>query len=149
MNQCNPGFSLTVITLGVSDMRRSVRFYEDLGLIRKVRATGDEVAFFDAGGVVLALYGWDMLADDAALARSPRPPAFRGVTLARNCRTDAEVDATMAHAASVGAILLKAAHLTSYGGYSGYFADLDGHAWEVVRAPGFGFTDDGRLILPD
>ena len=149
MSETNSSFSLTVVTLGVTDMRRSVRFYEDLGLTRKVRATGDEVAFFDAGSVVLALYGWNMLADDAVLARDPRPAAFRGVTFARNCATDADVDAVLAHALSVGATLLKAAHPTSYGGYSAYFADPDGHAWEVVRAPGFGFTDDGRLVLPD
>ena len=142
-------FVLTVITLGVSDMRRSVAFYEALGLPRKFKETGDTVAFFDAGGVVLSLFGWDALAEDAALPDAPRPQAFRGTTLARNCRTDDEVDAMMAHALSVGATLLRPASKTSYGGYRGYFADPDGHAWEAVRAPGFGFTDDGRLTMPD
>jgi predicted lactoylglutathione lyase len=135
--------------LGVTDVTRSVRFYEALGLTRKMRATGDEVAFFDAGGVVLALYRWDMLAEDASLPGAPRPQSFRGSTLARNCRSDAEVDEVLAHAVRSGARLLKAAHTTSYGGYSGYFTDPDGHAWEVVRAPGMGFTADGRLMLPD
>ena len=142
-------FVLTVVTLGVSDMRRSVRFYEDLGLPRKFKETGDTVAFFDAGAVVLALYGWDLLAEDASIADLPRPQAFRGVTLARNCRTDEEVDATMEHALSIGATLLRRAGKTSYGGYRGYFADPDGHAWEAVRAPGFAFAADGRLVLPD
>jgi len=114
-----------------------------------VRAAGDEVAFFEAGGVVLALYGWDMLAQDAALASEPNAATFRGLTLAHNCATDAEVDARLAHALSVGATLLKSPQKTSYGGYSAYFTDPDGHVWEVVRAPGFSFTDDGRLILPD
>jgi predicted lactoylglutathione lyase len=149
LENTSPGFALTVVTLGVRDMARSVRFYEALGLTRKVRAAGDEVAFFEAGGVVLALYGWDMLAQDAALAAEPKAATFRGATLAHNCATDAEVDSRLAHALSIGATLLKPAQQTSYGGYSGYFADLDGHVWEVVRAPGFSFTDDGRLILPD
>jgi predicted lactoylglutathione lyase len=142
-------FVLTVVTLGVSDFARSVRFYEALGLTRKMRATGDAVAFFDAGGVVLALYRWDLLAEDACLPDSPRPQTFRGITLARNYRSDAEVDEALAHAVRIGATLLKPAQKTSYGGYSGYFADPDGHAWEVVRAPGMTFTPDGRLILPD
>src|SRR5712691_11708598 len=127
----------------------SVRFYEALGLPRKLRATGDEIAFFDAGGVVLALFRRHMLAEDAALPEAPRPQAFRGTTLARMCRSDAEVDAVMAHALSIGARLLKAAQHTSFGGYSGYFADPDGHAWEAVRAPGFSLTADGRVTLPD
>ena len=144
-----PSFVLTAVTLGVSDFARSVRFYEALGLTRKMRATGDAVAFFDAGGVILALYRWDMLAEDASLPDAPRPQTFRGTTLARNCRSDAEVDEMLAHAVRIGARVIKPAHKTSYGGYSGYFADPDGHAWEVVRAPGMTFTPDGRLVLPD
>jgi hypothetical protein len=144
-----PPFALNVVTLGVTDFARSVRFYEALGLRRKMRATGDAIAFFDAGGMVLALFRWDELAADAAVAEEPRPQAFRGTTLARMCRSDAEVDRLMAHALSIGARLLKPAHKTSFGGYSGYFADPDGHAWEAVRAPGFSFAPDGRVILPD
>jgi len=144
-----PPFVLNVVTLGVTDFANSVRFYEALGLARKLRTTGDEIAFFDAGGVVLALFRWNMLAEDAALPLLPLPQAFRGTTLARMCRSDAEVDALMAHALSIGASLLKPAHRTSFGGYSGYFADPDGHPWEAVRAPGFFFRDDGRVMLPD
>jgi uncharacterized protein len=144
-----PSFALNAVTLGVTDFARSVRFYEALGLTRKMRATGDEIAFFDAGGLVLALFRWNMLAEDAALPDEPRPQAFRGTTLARMCRSDAEVDAVMALALSIGARLLKPAHHTSFGGYSGYFADPDGHPWEAVRAPGFSFAEDGRVILPD
>ena len=65
------------------------------------------------------------------------------------CRTDAEVDALMTKALAAGATLLKHAQKTAFGGYSGYFADPDGHAWEAVRAPGFEFTADGRVTLPD
>jgi hypothetical protein len=142
-------FVLNVVTLGVSDFHRSVRFYEALGFRRRMRATGDEIAFFDAGGVVLALYRWHMLAEDAALPDEPRPEAFRGTTLARNCRSEAEVDAALAHALGVGGKLLKPAQRTSYGGYSGYFADPDGHAWEVVYVPKLVPSADGRLTLPD
>ena len=79
-------------------MRASTRFYEALGFVRKFRATGDEIAFFDAGGVVLALWNWDKLAADAVLAAEPQPQAFRGTTLAWNCATPAEVDAAFAKA---------------------------------------------------
>src|SRR5262249_39006994 len=106
-------FALNVVTLGVTDFARSVAFYEALGLARKMRATGDDIAFFDAGAVVLGLFRWDMLAADAELPASPRPQAFRGTTLARMCRTDEEVDALMARAEAIGARILKPAHATS------------------------------------
>jgi uncharacterized protein len=142
-------FPLTVVTLGVSDVARSAAFYAALGLERRFKATGDEVAFFDAGGVVVALYPWSKLAEDAATPEAPRPKAFRGVTLARNCNSEAEVDAMMAHALSIGATPIRPATKTSYGGYRGYFADPDGHPWEVVVAPGISVSEEGRLILPD
>jgi catechol 2,3-dioxygenase-like lactoylglutathione lyase family enzyme len=123
---CKPVPRLTVITLGVSDMRVSIAFYEALGFTRKLKATGEAVAFFDTGSSVLGLFQWDQLAADAALPESPRPVAFRGVTLAWNCRTHEEVDEVLGFAVSKGASLLKAAHATDYGGYSGYFADPDG-----------------------
>jgi hypothetical protein len=140
---------LTVVTLGVRDFGASVRFYEALGFERKVRATGDKVAFFDAGGVVLGLWHWDLLAEDEVLPVPAEPPSYRGSSLAWNCRTPDEVDAAFARAMAVGAKPLRHPEKTDYGGYRGYFADPDGHAWEVVQAPGFGFTEDGRLILPD
>ena len=140
---------LNVVTIGVTDFARSVRFYSDLGFERRMKATGDEIAFFDAGGLIIGLFRWDMLAEDAQIPVEPRPQAFRGITLAQMCRTDAEVDATMAKALAAGATLLKPARTTSFGGYSGYFADPAGHAWEAVRAPGFTFAADGRVSLPD
>jgi hypothetical protein len=140
---------LTVITLGVRDMRASIAFYEALGFARKFRATGEVVAFFETGGPVLGLFPWDQLAQDAALPENPRPSAFRGSTLAWNCRTTEEVDAVLDFARSKGASLIKAAHRTDYGGYSGYFADPDGHPWEVVVAPGIEVGEDRRVHLPD
>src|ERR1700740_3657041 len=90
-----PVARFTVITLGVSDMRASIAFYEALGFARKFRATGEAVAFFDTGATVIGLFPWDELAQDAALQQTPRPAAFRGITLAWNCRTSEEVDAVM------------------------------------------------------
>ncbi len=144
-----PNPILTAVTLGVDDVPASARFYEALGFKRKFRATGDEIAFFDGGGVVFAVWGWKNLADDATEADQPRPKTFRGTTLAWNCRTPDEVDVALDKALAAGARLLRKASKTDYGGYRGYFSDPDGHCWEVVQAPGFAFTDDGRLIMPD
>ena len=140
---------LTVITLGVSDIRASIAFYDALGFSRRLKATGEAVAFYDTGGPVLALYPWDRLAADAKLPDDPRPSAFRGMTLAWNCRTREEVDTVLAFALGKGARLLKAAHETDYGGYSGYFADLDGHPWEVVVALGIEVGEDRRVHLAE
>ena len=145
----SPRFALSVVTLGVSDVARSVRFYEALGLTRKMKETGDQIAFFEAGNVIVALFRWDDLAADAMLSAQPRPQAFRGMTLACNCRSEAEVDDVLAHALSIGATLLKPAQKTDYGGYCGYFADPDGHPWEAVIAPGLVPGADGRIVLPD
>ena len=139
----------TVITLGVSDIRASITFYEALGFERKFRATGEAVAFFDTGGTVIGLFPWDQLAADVTLPDQPRPKAFRGVTLAWNCGSTEEVDQVLDFAISMGASLLKPAHKTEYGGYSGYFGDLDNHPWEVVVAPGIEVGDDRRVHLPD
>jgi catechol 2,3-dioxygenase-like lactoylglutathione lyase family enzyme len=77
---------LTAVTLGVRDVKSSAKFYEAFGFVRKVRATGDEVVFLDAGGTVLALYPWHLLAEDAQLAAAPLPSAFRGSTRCGSCR---------------------------------------------------------------
>jgi hypothetical protein len=135
---------LTAVTLGVRDFRASLQFYEALGFERRLRGTGDEVAFLDGGGVVLALWHWNY----EALPADP-VSAYRATSLAWNCRTPDEVDAAFARAIAVGGKALRKPEKTDYGGYRGYFADPDGHVWEIVTAPGFGFTEDGRLILPD
>ena len=85
----------TVITLGVTDMRASIAFYEALGFARKFRDTGEAVAFFDTGGTVIGLFPWDRLAKDVTLPDQPRPQAFRGMTLAWNCGSTEEVDAVL------------------------------------------------------
>jgi uncharacterized protein len=140
---------LTFITLGVADMRTSIAFYEALGFARKRRATGEAIAFFETGATAIGLFPWDELAKDATLPESPRPQGFRGITLAWNCNSPEEVDEVLQFAVSKGGTLLKAAHKTFYGGYSGYFCDPDGHPWEVVVAPNIEVGDDRRVRLPD
>jgi predicted lactoylglutathione lyase len=144
-----PAPRLTAITLGVDDVAASTRFYEALGFVRRFRATGDEICFLDAGGAVIALWSWNKLGADTGLAAEPRPQSFRGTTLAWNCATPEEVDAAFARAVAAGAKPLRQPEKTDYGGYRGYFLDPDGHAWEVVQAPGFSFAADGSLVLPD
>jgi uncharacterized protein len=140
---------LTVITLGVSNMRASIAFYEALGFTRKMPSTGEAVAFFETGATMIALFPWKQLAQDATLPEKPRPWAFRGMTLAWNCRSTEEVDQVLDFAVSKGASLLKPAHKTDYGGSSGYFADPDNHPWAVVVAPGIEVGDDRRVHLKD
>ena len=136
---------LTLVTLGVADIARARRFYETLGL-KASAASQDSVTFFDAGGVVLALFGRAALAEDAHVANSQ--PGFSGVSLAHNCASDTEVDAALAEAVAAGASLLKPAQKVFWGGYAGYFADPDGHLWEVAYNPFFPLDADGRVELP-
>lgn len=135
---------LTLITLGVSDIGRARKFYEALGF-KTGRASEESVAFFSAGGVVLSLWGRGSLAEDAGVADSK--PGFSGIALAHNARSEADVDEAMAEAVAAGAKLIKPAGKTFWGGYAGYFADLDGHLWEVAHNPYFRFDAEGRIAL--
>jgi uncharacterized protein len=142
-----PKTRINFITLGVRDIAASRAFYERLGLI--AHASGnDKVAFFDVNGTVLALYGHDALAADAELPADP-PPRFRGMSIAWNGSSDAEVDAIMAHAKACGATVIKAPHKVFWGGYSGYFADPDGHLWEVAHNPFIKIDGNNHVELPD
>jgi predicted lactoylglutathione lyase len=136
---------LTLITLGVADVARSRRFYEAVGF-KASSASVDSTAFMDAGGVVLALWSRTSLAEDAGLADSE--PGFAGVALAHNARSEREVDAVLAEAAARGGKLARKAKRAPWGGYSGYFADPDGHLWEVAFNPHFPLDDHGRIALP-
>lgn len=139
---------VSLITLGVRDLDASTAFYERLGWRRSVRAaTG--VAFFQCGCMALALYPREDLAADAGVdpaGSSDRPPS--GVALAHNVRTREEVDAVMAEVAAAGATITKPAQEAFWGGYTGYFQDLDGHLWEVAWNPGFPLDEDGAVRLP-
>ncbi|MET0445843.1 MAG: VOC family protein [Pseudorhodoplanes sp.] len=140
---------MSLITLGVTDLRRTARFYETLGFVRKMKAAGEDVAFFEAGGVVLSLFENEKLADDAALIPEAELPAFRGIALAWNCESEGDVDEVLAAAVAAGAKLLKSARKAFWGGYHGYFADPDGHVWEVANNPHFPLSPDGKPSLPD
>jgi uncharacterized glyoxalase superfamily protein PhnB len=137
---------ISLITLGVSDMGRARRFYEALGW-RASSASQQEVTFFQLGGMALGLYGRAELAKDANL--SDTEAGFGGIALAQNQPSEEAVDQLLAEAARAGARILKPAQRAFWGGYSGYFADPDGHPWEVAYNPGFRLEADGRLQLPD
>lgn len=137
---------LTLVTLGVADLGRSRDFYERLGWRRAARAA-EGVAFFRAGSVVLSLYPREALAEDAGLPVAGS--GFGGIALAHNARSRAEVDAVLAEALAAGARLLKPARDVFWGGYAGFFADPDGHPWEVAWNPHFPLGEDGGLTLPD
>ena len=135
---------ISIVTLGVIDLARSRAFYERLGW-RAAPVSTETVTFFDLGGLALGLYGRTDLAEDATL--SAEGSGFRGVTLAHNVRSPAEVDETLAAAVDAGGTLVKPGENVFWGGYSGYFADLDGHLWEVAHNPFFPLDDGGRLSL--
>lgn len=125
---------ISMITLGVSDLDKAVRFYRD-GLGFPQMESPPSVAFFTLNGSWLGLYGWEDLAEDAQV--NSRGDGFRGVTLAHNVHSEEEVDRIINVALSAGATLSKKAQKSDWGGYSGYFKDLDGHLWEVAHNPFF------------
>jgi catechol 2,3-dioxygenase-like lactoylglutathione lyase family enzyme len=136
---------LSFVTLGVADIARARAFYDTLGF--KASSTSNpNVVFYEAGGVVLALFGRGALAKDAKVEDSA--PGFSGVAIAHNVRSEAEVDGVLAEAVAAGAKLLKPGQKAFWGGYSGYFADPDGHLWEVAFNPFFPLDDAGRVQLP-
>ncbi len=135
---------VTLITLGVEDLERSKAFYAALGWAPT--RWQDDVVFYQMHGAVLGLFGRAALADDQG-----RPGAALGtgaMTLAQNMATVAEVDAAYALALSAGATALKAPKEVFWGGYSGYYADPDGHVWEVAMNPFWPLNEDGSLTLP-
>ena len=135
---------VTLITLGVADLARSRAFYEMLGWVPASAQEG--VVFYQMHGAVLGLFGLADLAADQG-----RPDATLGtgaMTLAQNFRTEAEVDTAFSAALAAGATGLKAPEKVFWGGYSGYYADPDGHVWEVAMNPSWPLADDGSLTLP-
>jgi uncharacterized protein len=133
---------VSVITLGVADLGRAIRFYTDLGW----RRTGDDpdVAFFQAGGSVFALWSRASLAEDSAVQDAG---GWGGITLAHNVGSPVEVDAVIEEARAAGATIGREPAPTFWGGYSGLFIDPDGHPWEVAHNPGWQIQDDGSVRL--
>jgi uncharacterized protein len=137
---------LNIVTLGVRDMNKSIQFYRDgLGWPLSSMSAGDFAIFKMSTGTALALYPRDLLAKDANLGD---PGGFGGITLAQNVATREEVDLALSQAVKSGGTIIKSARKADWGGYSGYFADPDGHPWEVAWNPYFQLTQ-GCLNLPD
>jgi predicted lactoylglutathione lyase len=134
---------LTLITLGVSDLSRSRAFYEALGW-KTGAEPDDDVVFFQAGSLVVALWSRESLAEDSCVTDSG---GWGGVTLAHNVRSPAEVDAVLAEAEAAGADVPRHGAETFWGGYSGIFVDPDGHPWEVAHNPHWQLTERGEVRL--
>jgi uncharacterized protein len=136
---------ISIVTLGVDDVARSKAFYEALGW-EIAGSVGDEICWFRTADSYLGLFLRESLARDAGL-RSEPIAEFGGITLAINVESEAAVDAAFEAASGAGARILKPAERTEWGGYSGYFADPDGHPWEVAYNPSFPIGDDGRITV--
>ncbi|CAN5418130.1 VOC family protein [soil metagenome] len=136
---------LSLVTLGVSDLRRARKFYEQLGW------RGQEVektVFFQAGSIGVVLWGRDQLAEDSGIDDAAAG-GFGGIALAHNVRSPAEVEAIVTAAVDAGATITRSPSDTFYGGYAGWFTDPDGHVWEIAYNPGFPLAQDGALTIPD
>ena len=137
---------VSLITLGVRDMEQSRGFYEKLGWVASDANSNAGVTFFQMGGLILGLYGLEALAEEAG--QTPGS-GFGGFSLGHNVRTRPDVDALLTQAEAAGARILSPARDMFWGGYSGYFADPDGHAWEIAWNPFFPIADDGTISLPE
>ncbi|MDA8746325.1 VOC family protein [Rubripirellula amarantea] len=145
---------ITMVTLGVANLAESRAFYERLGW-KASEASNESVTFFHSGGTVLGLYGREALAKDAgikaagveATSLDHGPASFTGVALATNYNSQAEVDAAFAYAVASGATPTKPPEKAFWGGYSGYYADPDGHLWEVAHNPMAPLDNAGHMTL--
>ena len=136
---------VSLITLGVTDLARARAFYEAMGWTTRADP-GDDVAFFQAGGMVVALWDRAKLAEDSCVTDGG---GWGGITLAHNVSSPEEVDAVLAEAQAAGASVPRAGAETFWGGYSGLFIDPDGHAWEVAHNPRWTIGPDGSTTLPE
>lgn len=137
---------ISLITLGVEDVALSTAFYERLGW-KKSAASQDAVTFIQLKGTVLGLFSRQSLAEDARVENTAR--GFSGITLAHNVTSERGVDAVYKFALSCGATPVKPPEKVFWGGYSGYFADPDGHLWEVAYNPFFPLDKEGHVVLED
>jgi predicted lactoylglutathione lyase len=134
---------VSLVTLGVSDLERARAFYEALGWTSGA-APADDVVFFQAVGMIVALWGRDQLAEDSGVSDNG---GWGGITLAYNARSPEAVDAVIAEAEAAGATIPRHGAETAWGGYSGVFVDPDGHPWEVAHNPHWTLRDDGSVSL--
>ena len=136
---------ISIVTIATDNLDRAVRFYEGMGLKRHAGIT-DGVAFFQMGGVILGLFPRKDAEADSGIQFSKAPSA---VYLAYNTRSDAEVDEVLAAAEKAGGKIIKPAGRAFWGGWYGYFADADGHVWEVAHNPAFPIDAEGNIFLPE
>ena len=134
---------VSLITLGVTDLGQARAFYEALGWETGAQPD-DDVVFFQAGGMIVALWDRRSLAEDSVVSDSG---GWGGITLAHNVRSNDEVDAVLSEAKKAGATIARAGAETFWGGYSGVFIDPDGHPWEVAHNPGWTIHEDGSTSL--
>jgi uncharacterized protein len=134
---------VSLITLGVADLARARRFYEGLGWVTNA-GPDDDVVFFQAGGMIVALWGRAQLAADSGVEDAG---GWGGITLAHNVRSPDEVDAVLSEARSAGGTIVRPGDETFWGGYSGVFVDPDGHPWEVAHNPHWALGEDGSVFL--
>jgi uncharacterized protein len=134
---------VSLITLGVADLGRARSFYEALGWTTGAKPE-DDVVFFQAGGMIVALWDRGNLAEDTVVEDNG---GWGGITLAHNVRSPQEVDAVLSAAAAVGATIARPGAETFWGGYSGVFIDPDGHPWEVAHNPAWTIREDGSTSL--
>jgi uncharacterized protein len=139
---------ISLITLGVGDVAASTAFYRDLGFELSSASVEGDVSFFHTAGGLLAVWGADDLRRDTLADVTPEPGTFRGVSLAINVDSAEAVDTALASAVAAGARIARPAEPTEWGGYNGYFADPDGHLWEVAHNPFWPIGADGRPQLP-
>ncbi len=139
---------LSMVSLGVNNIKNSTEFYQRLGWIKSKAASKDEISFFQMGGIALAIYDREMLAAEANL-KINSGNGFGGIALAHNARSETEVNDILALAEKSGGKILKTARKVFWGGYSGYFKDIDNHVWEVAFNPYMEITKDGSIKLPD
>lgn len=137
---------LNLITLGVADFQKSVDFYEKGLGWKKSAASVEELALFPLGGMVLALHPRTALAEDATV--SPNGSGFSGLTISYNARSEKEVDEVLDKIKNLGATIIKPAQKVYWGGYSGYFKDLDGHLFEVAYNPFWELDENDNIKLP-
>jgi catechol 2,3-dioxygenase-like lactoylglutathione lyase family enzyme len=140
---------VSLVTLGVADVTRSTEFYQRLGWPLSPASVPGEVGFFRTAGGILAVWGTaELTADMGVSDPGVAAPAFRGVALAVNCDDADQVDEALRTAAEAGATIVREAAPTPWGGYQGYFADPDGHVWEIAHNPAWPIGEDGRPALP-
>jgi catechol 2,3-dioxygenase-like lactoylglutathione lyase family enzyme len=140
--------NFSIVTLGVADVERAAAFYRSLGWEQR-GDLAEGITWFKTSGTWIGLFGHEALAEDAALEALPQDelPAYRGISLAINLASREAVDRAFERVVGIGGTIVKAPELLSWGGYSGYFTDPDGHLWEIAHNPGFPIDEHGRIEI--